>query len=232
MYCEFVINSSSLAKEVLRDHDIIFANRSAPITTSVITYGRLNIAWSPHGPMWRMLRKVLNGELLSTKNLDASYGLRRQEVHQTMKHLYAKIGTQIDIGEEVFLMTSIMILSMLWGGTLYGKVRNTLEDKFLPVVQEIALLAGKLNVSDIFPLLAHFNTQGIGQRAKEIVSWLDKIFDSIIKQSPKMGEARRETTQQQKENMDFLHILLKLKENGDAKTSITTTQLKTMFVVC
>ncbi|KAF9617000.1 hypothetical protein IFM89_033070 [Coptis chinensis] len=220
------------AKEVLRDHDIIFANRSAPIATSVITYGRLNIAWSPHGPMWRMLRKVLNGELLSTKNLDASYGLRRQEVHQTMKHLYAKIGTQIDIGEEVFLMTSIMILSMLWGGTLYGKVRNTLEAKFLPVVQEISLLAGKLNVSDIFPLLAHFDTQGIGQRAKEIVSWLDKIFDSIIKQSPKMGEARRETTQQQKENMDFLHILLELKENGDAKTSITTTQLKTMFVVC
>ncbi|KAF9615350.1 hypothetical protein IFM89_023001 [Coptis chinensis] len=125
-----VLSSPDLIKEVLRDRDATFANRDAPIAVLAVTYGGLDIAWSPHGPMWRMLRKVLVRQMLSNKSLEACYGLRQQEVQQKMKDLYTKIGTPINIGQEVFLMTSNVILSMLWGGRLHGKVRSSVGAEF------------------------------------------------------------------------------------------------------
>ncbi|KAG8382380.1 hypothetical protein BUALT_Bualt05G0071400 [Buddleja alternifolia] len=40
-----VISSSSLVKEVVRDKDVIFANRDGPIVAYVATYGGNDIAW-------------------------------------------------------------------------------------------------------------------------------------------------------------------------------------------
>ncbi|KAF5181395.1 Cytochrome p450 [Thalictrum thalictroides] len=225
-----VLSSPSLVKEVLRDHDAIFAYRDAPIAGLAVTYGGLDIAWSPHGPMWRMLRKVLVGEMLSNTSLEASYGLRQQEVQQKMKELYTKIGAPVNIGQEVFLMTSNVILSMLWGGTLHGKVRSSVGSEFQQVVGEIVQLLGKPNVSDIFPVLARFDLQGIEHRAKELLSWLDKIFNSVIEQKQKKDEAGTETTYEQNEKKDFLQFLLELKEQQDAKTPLTILQLKGLFM--
>ncbi|KAF9617810.1 hypothetical protein IFM89_038992 [Coptis chinensis] len=226
-----VLSSPDLIKEVLRDHDATFANRDAPIAGLAVTYGGLDIAWSPHGPMWRMLRKVLVQQMLSNTSLEACYGLRQQEVQQKMKDLYTKIGTPINIGQEVFLMTSNVILSMLWGGTLHGKVRSSVGAEFQTVVAEIVELLGKPNVSDIFPVLARFDIQRIEHRANELLSWFDKIFNSIIEEKQRKDVSGSKTTFQQNENKDFLQFLLELQEQQDAKTPLTTLQLKALFMV-
>ncbi|KAG5593006.1 hypothetical protein H5410_043520 [Solanum commersonii] len=46
-----VLNSPSLAKEVVRDQDSVFANRDPPIAGLVATYGGLDIGFSPYGPI-------------------------------------------------------------------------------------------------------------------------------------------------------------------------------------
>ncbi|KAM7494132.1 hypothetical protein LguiB_028741 [Lonicera macranthoides] len=56
-----VVTSPALAKEVLKDHDVTFANRDVTEAGREATYGGLDIAWSPNGPRWRMLRKVQAG---------------------------------------------------------------------------------------------------------------------------------------------------------------------------
>ncbi|MCD7454036.1 hypothetical protein HAX54_023303 [Datura stramonium] len=53
-----VLNSPSLAKEVVRDQDSVFANRDPPIAGLVATYGGLDIGFSPYGSYWRDIRKL------------------------------------------------------------------------------------------------------------------------------------------------------------------------------
>ncbi|CAL5356010.1 unnamed protein product [Camellia sinensis] len=67
-----VVSSPSAAQEMLRDHDITFANREVPeLASTAVAKGDLDIVFSPHGPGWQMLRKVCVREVLDSATLDS-----------------------------------------------------------------------------------------------------------------------------------------------------------------
>ncbi|XWS50675.1 hypothetical protein CRYUN_Cryun12cG0106600 [Craigia yunnanensis] len=71
-----VISSASVAKEVLKDHDEIFANRDTPTAAIIGTYGGSDMVWRPNSPEWRRLRRLVVREILSHTSLDSFYALR------------------------------------------------------------------------------------------------------------------------------------------------------------
>ncbi|QHO19979.1 Flavonoid 3'-monooxygenase [Arachis hypogaea] len=75
-----VITSPTVACQVLKDHDTVFANRDVPAAGRAATYGGSDIVWTPYGPEWRMLRKVCVMKMLSNHTLDSVYELRRNEM--------------------------------------------------------------------------------------------------------------------------------------------------------
>ncbi|GLT91009.1 hypothetical protein SLE2022_089190 [Rubroshorea leprosula] len=64
-----LITSPAMAREVLKDQDITFANRDMPVVAKPVSYGGSNILWNPYGPEWRMLRKVTVVKMLSKTRL-------------------------------------------------------------------------------------------------------------------------------------------------------------------
>ncbi|KAJ4981317.1 hypothetical protein NE237_032154 [Protea cynaroides] len=226
-----VLSSPLLAKEVLKDQDAIFANRSPPIAGSTVTYGGIDMIWSPNGPRWRTMRKVFSQKLMSNKSLDACYGLRQQEVHQMIRDVYSKIGTPVNIGEMMFLTMLNLFMSMLWGGTLQGEEKTGLGVEIRQVISEMVELSLKPNISDVFPVLAWLDIQGIERRGKKLLSWMDRIIDSVISQRLKMDEEESKGQKEKKERNDFLQFLLELQQEGNATTSLTMIQLKAMLLV-
>ncbi|CAN1223779.1 Cytochrome P450 71AU50 [Linum grandiflorum] len=89
-----VVSSPTLAKEILRDHDVTFANRNPSVAARTFSYGGKDIAFSPYGPEWRMLRKVFVQNMQSRKVLEASYLMRKDVLRKTVKELYR--GGRID----------------------------------------------------------------------------------------------------------------------------------------
>ncbi|KAK9984581.1 hypothetical protein SO802_034106 [Lithocarpus litseifolius] len=116
-----VVSSPSLVKEVVRDQDTIFANRDPLIVAIVATYGGVDIAFSSYGPEWKKLRKIFMREILSNANLDSSYTLRREEVKKSIRNVYDKIGTPIDLGVLVFVTGVNAVMNMVWGDLLQGE---------------------------------------------------------------------------------------------------------------
>ncbi|XXG75951.1 hypothetical protein AAC387_Pa08g0412 [Persea americana] len=218
-----VVSSPGLAKEILRDHDATFANRDIPAVALPLTYGVADVAFSPHGPEWRMLRKVCSRDLMSSKTLDSFYGLRRREVRLAVADVYGKAGREVEVGELMFLTAGDVITSMVWGGTLDGEGRRIVGAEFREVTQKIVALVGTANVSDLFPVVGRFDFQGLVRRMKELMVWMDRIFDSVIERRRKMAEEGRGSR-------DFLQLLLQLKESGDPKAPLSENHVKALLM--
>ncbi|KAJ4973648.1 hypothetical protein NE237_006822 [Protea cynaroides] len=225
-----VVSSSSLAKEILKDHDAIFANHNPPIAALVMAYGGNDILWTPLGPDWRMLRKVLVRDMMSNKSLDACFNLRREVIQQMVREVYAKIGTPIHIGELIFITLLDMIMNMLWGGTLKPEEKTRIGVEFRKTIGELFFLLGKTNISDIFPILAPLDLQGIERKAKNIITWADAIFDSVINERLKMEAIGEKQSKDDLKSKDFLEILLKFKQQEDGKAALSMKQLKALLL--
>ncbi|MED6171131.1 hypothetical protein PIB30_037946 [Stylosanthes scabra] len=215
-----VVTSPSLAHQVLKEHDTIFANRDVPAAARAANYGGSDIAWTSYGPEWRMLRKVCALKMLSNNTLDSVYELRRNEVRKTVAFLYERVGSEVNVGEQAFLTVLNVITEMMWGGAVEGKEREGLGAEFREAVAEMTELFGKPNVSDFFPLLARFDLQGVERQMKALVPRFDGMFERMIGERVKGG----------KKSNDFLQFLLNLREEGDSKTPLTMVQLKALLM--
>ncbi|CAK9311061.1 unnamed protein product [Citrullus colocynthis] len=222
-----IVNSSSVAREVLKDHDVTFANRDVPQAGRAASYGGSDIVWTPYGPEWRMLRKVCVLKMLSNATLDSVYELRRREVRNTVAHLYRQCGSAVNVGEQGFLTVFNVVTSMLWGGSVEGEQRDGLAAEFRETISEITELLGKPNISDFFPSLARFDLQGIEKKMREIAPRFDNIFDKMIDERLKIGGGDDDGSV--KKN-DFLQFLLEVNDEGESKTPLTMTHLKALLM--
>ncbi|KAK9147949.1 hypothetical protein Scep_006706 [Stephania cephalantha] len=221
-----VVTSPSLAREILRDNDITFANHDVPSVARVVAYGGSDVVWTPYGPEWRMLRRVCVRDMLNNASLDAVYGLRKREVKRMVKAIHGRIGSPINLGEELFLTILNVITSMLWGGGGDDERIASLGAEFRVVVGEITELLGKPNVSDFFPSLARFDLQGLERDMKVLFLRFDRIFDAMIKGRLKSMEGGSGG----QECKDFLQTLLQLKDEGESKVPFTMKHLKALFM--
>ncbi|OMO98044.1 Cytochrome P450 [Corchorus olitorius] len=218
-----VVSSASVAKEVLKDHDAIFANRL------IGTYGGSSIAWRPNGPEWRKLRRIVVRELMSKTSLDASYALCRREVREMVKYMHARVGSAVDIGDQMFITILNVILSMLWGGSLHGEERSRLGIEFRQLVKEFVELLGAPNISDLFPSLTRFDLQGVQSKMHKVLMWFDKIFESAIADHQQADQEGKKKI----ESKDFLQLLLELdqQQQGDYKSSLSMNEIKALLMV-
>ncbi|CAA0815240.1 cytochrome P450- family 706- subfamily A-polypeptide 4 [Striga hermonthica] len=219
-----VVTSPSVAREMLKDHDAVFANRDVTEAGREATYGGRDIAWSPHGPEWRMLRKVSVREMLGSRALDSVYALRRREVRGTVRYLYGRRGSPVDVGEQMFVTLLNVITSMMWGETVVGEERARLGAEFKEVVGEIVGLLGMPNVSDFYQgWLGRLDVQGIRRRMRAAVGRMDRIFEAVVEQRLRGGG---EGT-----GKDFLQFLLEMKDGEDVGFSMTHLKALLMDMV-
>ncbi|KAF3784271.1 3-9-dihydroxypterocarpan 6A-monooxygenase [Nymphaea thermarum] len=212
-----VVSSPSIAEEILKDQDLVFANRDAPLVAKIITYNGNDVAWGPYGPVWRLLRRACVRELLNPVSLDMLYEVRRSEVRRLLARIRAKSGAPVNIGEQVFACALDATTTMLWGGSIVDEEdggKAAAEIKRL--IGKITELMGVPNVSDFFPILAPLDLQRKQRQMRDIHVKFDGIFDSMIKKKLENGD----------KGNDFLGFLLKMKEEGNEKTPLTTTQIK------
>ncbi|KAL5551077.1 hypothetical protein UlMin_001253 [Ulmus minor] len=216
-----VINSPSLIKEVVRDQDIIFANRDTTVSARIMSFGGHDIAFSPYGSEWKKLRKIFVREILNNSVLDSLYSLRKDEVKNTIKRVYGNKGKPVDVGELAFLTAMNSVTRMLCGTASLQGEKGVLDGaRFKETAAELMVLLGKPNVSDIFPALAWLDLQGVGRDTRRVTRVFEVMFDHVMEQRKKEKTTRN----------DLLQCLLELHESQDSQRSISMEQLKALLM--
>ncbi|KAK3434534.1 hypothetical protein EUGRSUZ_D02008 [Eucalyptus grandis] len=229
-----VVSSSSVAREVLKDHDIIFANHDGPVAALAGTYDGCDVTWSPYGAHWRTMRKVCTLKMLSNTTLNSVYPLRKKMVRQTVQHLYSQAGSAINVGDQVFAAAFDVVTSMIWGNTIRGEEMARLGAEFRQIITERTVLAIKPNISDFYPGLARFDLQGIVKRMKVLANGFDSLFNMVIAKRLQMDKEgwNQNIGDEVNSTQDFLQYLLRLKKEGDSDVDapFTMTQLKALLL--
>ena len=163
--------------------------------------------------------------MLSKTILDNLYGLRREEGHKSVRLIYQRINTPIDIGSLTFATIINAVMSMIGSTSLQREKAAVDVPKFKKAMADLVELFGLPNVSDLFPFLAWFDLQGIEKETKKVIGVIEEMLDSAIE------HRRKNVNDHNQQRKDFLGFLVELHENGDDETSITKAQVKALLSV-
>lgn len=155
-----VITSPTIAKEVVREQDLVFANRDPTVASLTLTYGGYDIAFADYGEYWKKMRKIFVREMMSSNSIEGCSNLRRIEVQKSLRSLCnEKVGKPVVVVEFALELIISSIMAMVWGRTIKEEQGKSRRAEFQEAVAETMLVLGKMNVSDFFPFIARFDIQ-------------------------------------------------------------------------
>jgi len=99
-----VVSSAEAAKEVLKNHDLNFANRPKLMVGKILYYNFSDIGLAPYGEYWRQLRKIATLELFTVKRVQSFQRIREEEVSKFITSLASEAasGSIVDLSDKLF----------------------------------------------------------------------------------------------------------------------------------
>lgn len=189
-----VVSSLEIAQEMMKTHDVNFAQRPSLLATSF--YECANFIFAPYGDNWRQLRRICTQELLNARRVQSFQSIREEEVSNLLGYLYSCSNSTINLSKKIFSLTYGITAK-----AAFGKKCKDQED-FIAVVKEGMKISGGFSVSEVFPS----QKMALLPTLEENLHKADKIADRIIDEC---REDKAATTNKGKAN-SLLDVLLDL----------------------
>ncbi|KAJ0617692.1 putative cytochrome P450 [Helianthus annuus] len=133
-----VASSAESAKEIMKTHDLKFANRPKLIIPDMLIYGSSDITFSPYGEFWRQVKSIAVVHLLNTSRVHSFRHVREKEIGLMIESIEKSNGSIIDLNllaQFVHVLGALCIGNYIpwlsWIDRLSG-----LEDKARKVAKE------------------------------------------------------------------------------------------------
>ncbi|KAK7343785.1 hypothetical protein VNO77_12817 [Canavalia gladiata] len=207
-----VVSSPTAAQEIFQKNDQAFANRPIPESVAAQPNVADTLAWAPADSRWRNRRRICTTQIFTTQRLDLLQHLRQRKVKQLIEHLEKQGRSRkvVDIGELAFATMLNLVSNTVFSEDLVDPEFES-AGEFEELVWRIMEDAGKVNLSDYFPILKRLDLQGVKRHVKVSYLRLHQIFDSLIRK-----RVRDRETSPGGAKGDFLDVLLDHCQQGDA----------------
>nr|XP_010910161.2 premnaspirodiene oxygenase-like [Elaeis guineensis] len=216
-----VVSSPEAAREIMKTHDITFANRPMPIGSKMASYGGKDLIFAPYGDYWRDLRKMCVLELLSAKRVQSFQAIREEEVHNLIRSISSMKTTSslVNLSQKLFMLNNDIIMRAVVGNRC--KDQNT----FILALTEMIKLAGGFGLADLFP--SSLLISRINMMASKLPRYQQKvggILDDIIHDHQERKKAKLVEE-------DLLDVLLRIREEGGLpSTPLTLDEIKAVIL--
>uniref|UniRef100_A0A5B6Z6V9 Uncharacterized protein n=1 Tax=Davidia involucrata TaxID=16924 RepID=A0A5B6Z6V9_DAVIN len=217
-----VVSSPEIAKEVMKTHDIIFAQRPYLLASRILSYDSTNIGFSPYGDYWRQLRKICTIELLSSKRVQMFRSIREEEVSSLIRSISSNARTPINFTKEIFALTNGITARATFGE------KSKDQEAFISTMEEALKLAGGFSIADMYPSVKVLSViSGMRPRLEELHKGIDQILENIVNQHRKREKM---TKTGDKEVEDLVDVLLKFQTHGDLEFPLTDNNIKAVIL--
>ncbi|CAD5178630.1 unnamed protein product [Musa acuminata subsp. malaccensis] len=218
-----VVSSREAAEEVLKTQDANFADRPALAAAKVITYGCVDVAFSPYGSYWRHLRKICATELFSMKCVKSLASAREDAILRLLRDVsMTPPAVPINLSDKFMTVIGDIISAAVVGKRFEHQQNNLL----LPLVKEALLSLSRFSFADSFPKLKFVDVvTGTSFRLNRIRREFEKITDGIIKQHQRKKAGGAGDVEE-----DLVDVLLRIKDQGDLSLHSIKAVIQDIFV--
>ncbi|KAJ7960889.1 Cytochrome P450 [Quillaja saponaria] len=218
-----IVSSPELAKEVMKTHDVIFANRPYLLASRVMSYNSTNIAFSPYGNYWRQLRKICAVELLTLKRVQSFQFIREEEVSNLIETIASNEGSLINL-RELFYALANDITSR----AAFGK-KSKDGQAFISTIKEVFQLGAGFLIADLYPSIKALQViTGIKPKLEKMQGEIDRILDIIIMEHKESRLTNKRSPGEADENL--LDVLLNIQAKNDLQLPLTDNNVKAVVL--
>ncbi|XP_045819516.1 cytochrome P450 71D10-like [Trifolium pratense] len=213
-----VVSSQEMAKEVMKTHDLNFANRPPLLAAEIITYGYKGMTFSPHGSYWRQMRKICTMELLSQKRVESLRSLREEEIANLVKDITLSEGSPINISEKLDSFAYGLTSRTAFGAQIEGK------EKYRKLMKDVSKMAGGFSLADLFPSIGILQVlTGLRQGIEKLHKEMDEILENVVRNHK---QKNLETKDKEETGEDLVDVLLKLQKDSDLEHPLSDNVVK------
>ncbi|WCJ37132.1 cytochrome P450 family 71 subfamily B polypeptide 2 [Euphorbia peplus] len=216
-----IISSPEAAKQFLKTHDTIFAQRPQMSAAKSFSYDFQDLTFVPYGDHSKQLRKIVTMELLTAKRVESFRSIREEEISKLVERISStERGSAINFSKMITSLTYCIT-----SRAAYGKIWEG-EDQVIPCIEQIMIETGKgISIADAYPSIKWLERLN-GNRIEKIQNQIDQIIQKILNQH--RSDRTANITKDHRE--DLVDILLNLQEKGDLQFPITDITIKALIM--
>ncbi|KAJ8446287.1 hypothetical protein Cgig2_005818 [Carnegiea gigantea] len=210
-----VVQSASLAKEVMKTQDHNFCTRPPLTGMQKLSYNGLDIAFASYGEYFREIRKICVVHLLSSKKVQSSAPIRREEVSRMIQ----KISSLSSASEVVNLSDLLTTLS----GSIICRI--AFGKRFLRLLNEAQIMLATVFFADYFPFIGGWldKLTGSSSRLERAFNDLDEFYNKIIND-------HLDPNKPQSDNEDIVDVLLQFRNERCFSFHLTLDHIKAVLM--
>ncbi|KAL5070868.1 hypothetical protein RYX36_021755, partial [Vicia faba] len=192
-----VVSSPDYAREVLKTHDVIFASRPKIVAMEIISYRCTDIAFSPYGNYWRLLRKICKMELLTQKRVSSFRPIREEVLMNLIKKIDSQQGLSINITQHVVSSTFAIITKAAFG--INCKVQQELAS-----LGNGESVGGGFDIADLFPSAKWLqHVSGLRSKVERLHRRIDELLEKVIIEHIEAKSRAKEGHGEAEEDLDI-----------------------------
>nr|AKJ26122.1 CYP4 [Gentiana rigescens] len=218
-----VISSAEGAKEIMKTHDLVFADRPYSSVADRLLYSMKDIAMAPYGEYWRQLKSISVLQLLSNKKVEAFRSIRAEEIAQLVKNIRESCLNSNPVNlSEIFTAFTNDVVSRSALGKKHGEGPQGTKNKGL--INEFAQLLGTTYLGPFVPWLEWINRfNGFNARIDRVAREIDRFLEEVIEERLRNGFDEKKHGES---GEDFLNILLRIYKDTESEISMERDSLK------
>ncbi|XP_031505716.1 cytochrome P450 82A1, partial [Nymphaea colorata] len=203
-----VVSSMDLAKECFTVNDRAFAGRPQLEGWKRLGYNRAMFVFSPYGPYFLELRKIVANKLLSSQQLRLVKHIQVDEVGSLVQRLYRSCSNlePVEMNHHLTWLAMNIVLRVVAGKRYFDLGGEGKE--FREALGEFNNLVGTFTLSDAIPWLGWLDLSGHLQAMKRVHQKMDEVASAWL------AEHRRKESSGAGEESDLMDVLIKELKDG------------------
>ncbi|XP_027340534.1 cytochrome P450 71A26-like isoform X2 [Abrus precatorius] len=212
-----VISSADVARDIMKTHDRIFADRPHNKMFDILLYGSKDVASAPYGEYWRQIRSISVLHLLNVKRVQSFRVVREEEIAILMEKIrpFCSSSLPVNLSELLSEVTNNIVCRVALGRK-YGGDSGRVMKKLL---MDFTELLGTFTVGDYVPWLDWLShVSGLYGRANRVAKQIDELLAEVIEEPDSDIESHN----------DFVDVLLWIQSQNAIGFPIDRTVIKAM----
>ncbi|XP_056858974.1 putative cytochrome P450 71A28 [Raphanus sativus] len=199
-----VVSSADVAHDIMKTHDLKFANRPKTKAVDIFLNGGRDVAFSS-GEYWRQMKSMCSFHLLNKKMVRSFENIREEEIVSMMEKLEkaSSCSLPVNLSESLLNLTKNVICRTAMGRK-YSQEENPMD--FGKLVRTFMERIGTFPVGDYIRGLAWIDKiRGLDRKMEEVSRTFAEFLDRVVQEHVDEGE--------KKETFDFVDMLLRIQRD-------------------